>query len=325
MHKSRVSSDGSAHRAPISPLHLCWLPILLLSAGSVVAVALVALKASVEGDAVEGNPTALVIPRSLADLRGSVVIVRTIAATNPALSLISVSVVYLFVKAFCLPGAMLCNALIGCAWGVELGVPLIVVLSASGAGLNYVLSQAFGAAIIARWRLEERIWPVRMRVEAARKAGSLLSAMTAARLMPGIPHWLLNLAAPHCGVPIGLFLASTALGMLPHNCLTCILGASIATLSWEDVFSWHALLGLALLSVVVAVPALVTGTSVGRRLWSKRQPEATRSHPLPEDAEASLDVPRELADDGLDDDDNTAAAGRINTSSFRSSWQSCES
>ena len=72
--------------------------------------------------------------------------------------------------------------------------------------------------------------PLRHRVDAARKQHTLFFFLVSLRVFPGMPHWALNLAAPHAGVPLPHFVASTLVGMLPYIAVTVRAGAMLSAL-----------------------------------------------------------------------------------------------
>ena len=204
-----------------------------------------------------GHSPDFVIPTSFGDLQRAASDVRGIVGRQPVLSVLFLTTAYIFKQTFAVPGSALLNALLGIAFGTPLGMLFATLLSAAGATAGYLLSYEFGGGLLRRFGLEDRIWQLRMRVEAAAKRRVLLTTLLSMRVFPGTPHWALNFAAPHAGVPIGIFAATAGLGMLGHNTLCVYAGDRIATTAWSEVFSWRAVLALAGVALLFALPAVL--------------------------------------------------------------------
>lgn len=249
---ARGGSAGGSGDSDAAAPPLVWLPLAFLAGAACVLASVLAL----QGAMAEAHDAPLTVPWSFGELRASAAAVRAAAAAHTGLALLVVCTLYLWKQAFGVPGSAVLNAVVGCAFGTAAGVPLVIALSAAGATGGYLLSREFGQQLIRRWRLDERIWPLRMRVEAARKTHTLLPTLISLRVFPGTPHWLINLASPHAGVPVAYFISAAAIGMAPYNALCVYAGDSIATVGWEDVFSVRTLGGLAALAALVALPAI---------------------------------------------------------------------
>ena len=253
---------GGGGRGPSTPRAALPLRYLLLaftlSLGVVLALGL--LLAVVDSGAPAAEPFAL--PSSVHALRASAGSVRALVHRQPLLSVALLAAAYLTNQAFAVPGSALLNALIGVAFGTPAGVVIASILCGAGATCGYLLSAEFGPHLLARFGLEDRVWPLRMRVEAARKRGTLFLTLLSMRVFPGSPHWAINYAAPHAGVPLPIFAASAALGMSGYNAMCVYAGDRVATTAWGDVFSWHALGALAFLAVALAAPAALPPRSV---------------------------------------------------------------
>ena len=155
---------------------------------------------------------------------------RHLVKEDYALAIAAFSGIFILKHAFCVPGGSLLNALAGALFGLRLAIPLCSLLTAVGGSCSYMLSAACGAPLIARWRLDGRIAPLRRRAEEARSQGSLPRLLLSLRLVPLLPQWLVNVASPHIGVPLPLFAATTALGLAPYCAVTCSAGATLAAL-----------------------------------------------------------------------------------------------
>ena len=153
---------------------------------------------------------------------------RGVAAGNLPVAIVLFSSVFLFKVALCIPGGTLLNAIGGALFGAYLAVPLVLVLSVLGSCGAYLLSQLFGGPLLLRWRLDARLAPLRRRVEAASATGTLPRLLVSLRMLPLFPQWLVNLGAPHLGIPLPLFAYSSAAGLAPYVAATVTAGAALS-------------------------------------------------------------------------------------------------
>ena len=153
---------------------------------------------------------------------------RGVASGNLPVAIVLFSSVFLFKVTFCIPGGTLLNAIGGALFGAPLAVPLVLVLSVLGSCGAYLLSQLFGGPLLLRWRLDARLAPLRRRVEAASATGTLPRLLVSLRMLPLFPQWLVNLGAPHLGIPLPLFAYSSAAGLTPYVAATVTAGAALS-------------------------------------------------------------------------------------------------
>ena len=153
---------------------------------------------------------------------------RGVAAGNLPIAVALFSSIFLFKIILCIPGGTLLNAVAGALFGAYLGVPLVLALSVLGSCGAYLLSQHCGGALLARWRLDARLAPLRRRIDLASATGTLPRMLTSLRMLPLFPQWLVNLGAPHLGIPLPLFVQSTALGLAPYVTATVSAGAALS-------------------------------------------------------------------------------------------------
>ena len=265
-------SDGSAamQRAPsqsaIAGPPLYVLPVLLAASLLCLYAAISWLQPILAADpALAAYSGTSLIPTSLDDLSSSAAFVHAAARQHFAPVLGAWALAYLIKMSFSLPGGMALNVFAGVAFGRALGVPLTALLSAAGASGAYLVSSAWGAALISRCGCAERILPLRLRIGAARKQRSLFFYVAALRMTAFFPQWLLNLSAPHVGIPLPLFALCTLVGSIPFCIVTVSVGATVAELSasggtapidWNAVFSPRVILGSLALAALCVVPGL---------------------------------------------------------------------
>jgi uncharacterized membrane protein YdjX (TVP38/TMEM64 family) len=168
---------------------------------------------------------------------------------------------------FSLPGSAALNMLGGLAFALSTGWPMAALLAASGSSLCYALSWLLmGGALRSvsgdsTWRAARTLHSVRSKTEQVKLEGrlTLLTYLISLRLFPGTPNWLLNMAMPHCGVPLSLFILSVLLGLAPYTFVTVSAGSVLATVeSITDVLDGWLLLKLSVAALILAgvAPAL---------------------------------------------------------------------
>jgi uncharacterized membrane protein YdjX (TVP38/TMEM64 family) len=208
------------------------LPVLLASSASVVFAATWALYRVLAEDGVAAGQS---LPLSFDAVRSSTLALQHAASAHTALATLAFCCTYVFVQAWGIPGAVLLNVLGGATFGAVRGVLLADALCIIGASCAFMLSREYGPRLLStatfrHCRINERVQPLRARVEEARAHHTLPVFLVSLRVFPGTPHWAINLAAPHAGVPLKEFAASTGVGMLPYIVLTVQAGAALSSL-----------------------------------------------------------------------------------------------
>ena len=154
---------------------------------------------------------------------------RALTASNLPASLAAFGLFSLAKHTLCIPGGTAFNVIAGALFGFPLAFPLCLFCAVAGSALCYLLSRACGAPLLSRWRLDARVAPLRRRAEAAAARGQLFRHLLSLRLVPLVPQWLVNLAAPHIGVPLlPTFVGATAAGLAPYIALVVSAGAALA-------------------------------------------------------------------------------------------------
>ncbi len=210
---------------------------------------------------------ALAVPSSLDDLRAMQEALRAFVRAEWGLSVVAYAAMYLTKQTFSLPGSAALNVLGGLAFGLSTGWPMAALLAASGSSLCYALSWLLmGGALRSvsgdsTWRAARTLHSVRSKTEQVKLEGrlTLLTYLISLRLFPGTPNWLLNMAMPHCGVPLSLFFLSVLLGLAPYTFVTVSAGSVLATVeSITDVLDGWLLLKLSVAALILAgvAPAL---------------------------------------------------------------------
>lgn len=182
-------------------------------------------------------------------------------ATNPGYVVSLFSTVYVALQACAIPGPIVLSVAAGAIWGLVGGQIIVAACATLGATLCNLLSGALAGPVLERFA-PARLSSMRSLVQENRHR--LFWFMLFLRLTPLVPNWCVNAAAPLVGVPTGVFVASTALGLLPANFIHCSTGVTLRKLgsaaassepsSWSDSAGSIALLfGLQFLALLPAL------------------------------------------------------------------------
>lgn len=178
-------------------------------------------------------------------------------AGNPLMAALAYVAIYTAATAFSLPGALVLTLSGGFLFGAVLGTALTVVGATAGATLVFLFAQrVFGADALQK--LGPRAEGLARGIQA--NAWSYLLVL---RLVPLFPFFLVNLVPAFCGVRTSVFVATTALGIIPGTAVFSLSGAglgrvldaggtpSLAGILTPEIIA--ALCGLALLALL-AIP-----------------------------------------------------------------------
>jgi uncharacterized membrane protein YdjX (TVP38/TMEM64 family) len=120
------------------------------------------------------------------------------------------TLVFLFKQAFGIPGAVLLNIFAGAMWGTK-ALLLSNLLGATGSTIQYLLSKhLLGQGLINKCVPKTALTSFKQTIES--NSDNLFLYMVLIRILPLLPGWFVNLAAPHVGIPILLFWTCTFLG-----------------------------------------------------------------------------------------------------------------
>lgn len=242
-----------------SRLHIALLPALIVVALALLTLFTYGLQHVIASDAAtSGSKHASIIPSSFHDLQASASSLRDLARSHRALFVLVYCYAYAVKQTFCIPGSVLMNALGGVLFGVPLGLTLSVLMTTLGATGCYLVSLAWGMQLIECSRMEARVRALRATVTNAHARNQLLWYFLSLRLTTVFPQWLVNISAPHVGVPLPMFMLCTTVGTIPYNALGARAGALINDIqSMSDIFSWPIVLSLLVLALCVSLPALL--------------------------------------------------------------------
>lgn len=203
----------------------------------------------------EEDRPALHIPRSFAQLQELNTLLKKYRDIHPFRIVICYVVVYLFLQAFSLPGSMYMSILGGAVWGMPRAILLACTCVATGASLCYLLSAAFGPALLTLPKWRERLDRWSDRVESQRS--NILSFMIILRIAPLPPHWVVNVLCPHLRIGLVPFWISTFFGIMGVTIIHTAIGGGLDQMTSADDFhliSWRNFAILASIAFAVLVP-----------------------------------------------------------------------
>lgn len=92
--------------------------------------------------------------------------------------------------------------------------------------------------------------------------GNLLSYLTILRMMPVPPHFVVNIIAPHLGVPVSTFWLSTLCGVFCTSLIYTVIGKEIGQITSSDsfhIFTWQNMLLMTVVATAFILPTLLKG------------------------------------------------------------------
>ena len=164
------------------------------------------------------------------------------------------------IQTFSVPGSMYLCILAGALWGVPVALPIVCISIATGASFCYMLSKHVGDCIrvMPRWQQRVDTWKATVQ----QYEGNLLSYLTILRMMPVPPHFVVNIIAPHLGVPLSTFWLSTLCGVFCTSLIYTAIGKEIGQITSSDsfhIFTWQNMLLMTVVAMAFILPTLVKG------------------------------------------------------------------
>lgn len=198
-------------------------------------------------------------------------------------------------QTFSLPGSMYFSILGGAVWGVPAALPLACTCIASGATLCYLISAAFGPALLTvpKWKARLDKWSEKIR----QQKDNIFSFLIILRIAPLPPHWVINLVCPHVGIGLIPFWSSTWLGVFGATVIHTTIGGGLDEMTSAadfHLFSWKNFFLLSAVVIGVLIP-------VGLRYYFKRQVASA----------ATVETPDPLEEVPQDGNDPILAAGPV--------------
>ncbi|ETV98466.1 hypothetical protein H310_08608 [Aphanomyces invadans] len=138
----------------------------------------------------------------------------------------SFALVYVSLQTFAIPGPLILSILSGALYPFVHANLLVAVCATTGASLCFLLSHYLGR------NLAQRLLPdmlASFKTKIAANRSNLFYYMLFLRLTPLLPNWFVNVASPLVGVPFGVFVGATFIGLIPANCIHISTGATLGS------------------------------------------------------------------------------------------------
>ena len=185
-------------------------------------------------------------------------------AAHPLLAPCLFVLIYTTSVTLSLPQAALLTLIGGLLFGTAVGGALTVIAATTGAVLLFLIARSAFAEPLAR-RGGAALGKLR---EELRLNG--FAYLLAIRLVPVVPFWLANLAAPLCGMPLRQFTIATLIGIMPATFITASIGAGLGgVLTNGEKPNFGILLSWPVLGPLLALAALSLTPALWRK-WRKR-------------------------------------------------------
>jgi uncharacterized membrane protein YdjX (TVP38/TMEM64 family) len=172
-------------------------------------------------------------------------------------ALLGYGLVYALVTALSLPVGAILTIAGGFLFGPVVGTVVTVIGATLGATAIFLAARTSLGAV-----LTAKAGPFLHKMERG-FSDNALSYLLVLRLVPLFPFWLVNLVPAVLGVPLGIYVAGTFLGIIPGTFVYALVGGGLGELlaagerpRLDIIFRWDillALLGLALLALVPVV------------------------------------------------------------------------
>lgn len=152
----------------------------------------------------------------------------------------------------------------GAVWGVPVALPLACTCVATGATLCYLISAAFGPALLTVPKWKDRLdkWSQKLR----QQRDNIFSFLIVLRIAPLPPHWVINIVCPHVGIHLLPFWFTTWLGVFGTSVIHTTIGGGLDEMTSAadfNLFSWKNFFLLSAVVVGVLIP-------VGLRYYFRR-------------------------------------------------------
>lgn len=179
--------------------------------------------------------------------------------------------IYVAAVAFSLPGAVFLTLAGGFLFGAALGTILTVVAATIGAALVFLLARiVFGENALDRFGA-----PAARLAEGIRRDAAVY--LLVLRLVPIFPFFLVNLVPAFVGVRLGVFVITTAIGIVPATAVFSLAGAGLGTvLDQGDAISVSSILTREIVLGLAGLALLSLATIPLRRWLDRRSLSASR-------------------------------------------------
>jgi uncharacterized membrane protein YdjX (TVP38/TMEM64 family) len=141
--------------------------------------------------------------------------------THPAAAIAAFMAVYILAVSLSMPGASILSIAGGILFGTLIGGAAVVVSATLGATIIFLVARSAGGEMLVR-----RAGPLACKLADGFRSDAF-SYLLFLRLVPAFPFFLVNLAPALVGVKLKIFLAATAIGIVPATFAFTFLGSGL--------------------------------------------------------------------------------------------------
>ncbi len=172
---------------------------------------------------------------------------------------------YVLFVALSLPGAVWLTIVAGFLFGVLPAAAITVVAATTGACLLFLAAKTSLGAY-----LHEHAGPWLAKVEHS-FGENQWSYLLMMRLVPVVPFFIANLLPAFLGVSLGVFVVTTALGIIPGTIVYSIVGAGLGSVLDSDAeLTLHSLLNPQI-KLALSALALLAALPIAVKFWRRRK------------------------------------------------------
>eukprot|EP01006_Ploeotia_vitrea_P039553 TRINITY_DN66358_c5_g1_i1.p1 TRINITY_DN66358_c5_g1~~TRINITY_DN66358_c5_g1_i1.p1 ORF type:complete len:332 (+),score=138.05 TRINITY_DN66358_c5_g1_i1:50-1045(+) len=162
-------------------------------------------------------------------------------------------IVYIFLQAFAIPGAIFLSILAGPLFGIYTGLFIVSCVATSGAAICYMMSYYLGRGLV------QRCFPTmlaKFRQKIALHRHNLFFYLLFLRVSPLLPNWFISVSSPILNVPLRHFVGATLIGLIPANYIHVTTGMTLSRLQsvHESTMNVRAILTLFFIAFLALIP-----------------------------------------------------------------------
>lgn len=144
--------------------------------------------------------------------------------SNPVLTAVIFSAIYIFVTAASIPGALVLTLVGGAIFGFAVGTGVVLVSATIGATIAFLVARYLFDDLVQK-KMGERVAKIR---ESFQKEGALY--LFSMRLVPVIPFFVINLVMGLTSIRTAVFFFASLVGMAPGTMVFVNAGTQLAKL-----------------------------------------------------------------------------------------------
>ncbi|KAG5446091.1 Transmembrane protein 41B [Clonorchis sinensis] len=167
--------------------------------------------------------------------------------------LIFISVTYIFLQSFMIPGSALISILLGYLFPFPIALAIVALCSAVGSTCCYLLVGFIGSQLLLHL-IPKQIEQCRLLIQRHRHA--MFFCICLLRICPLVPNWLVNVSSPIVEIPLLHFFWGTFVGVVPLSLVFVKAGTVLQELTDFGMTSLTSVYTLGFLAIASLLPFL---------------------------------------------------------------------